>query len=543
MANVVIDIATEFTGKKAFKQAETSTEKLTKGVKNLARNFGLAFGTAAVLNYAKKSVKAAADDQKAQQQLALALKNVGLERDAASTEKYIGQLQSEFGILDDLLRPAYQRLAVATQNSAESQRLLNLALDISASTGKDVGSVTTALSRAYLGNNTALTRLGVGLSKADLKTKSFEEITNQLADTFAGSAAAAASTFSGQLGILSAGASEATEIIGTGLIDSLKLLSDGGSISTVVADMQSLATAISDTTTGIALFIKEVKAIPVLGSALGFLFEDIGTGIIFSKAGKERRERLNYNKNEHMSHQQSIKSNVKIDKLTASQLSNAKKLAATQKQIAAEKKKQEVLDKASLFLAEGKKVFDEEGIQLAAAAQGKLTEEEKARLALKTDIFNLEAAINEGNITAAAKLANSMVANAQKLAMLRTDMIGLNDVQNPFTNWLATLKDMASELSKLANIKPAGTSASTLGNRNMLGPITQDELENLAQARIDYSAANVGFNPNMGSTGGTVVNVSVTGSVTTERDLVAAITQGLYAQQASGTPVTYSTVY
>ena len=85
MANVVIDIATEFTGKKAFKQAETSTEKLTKGVKNLARNFGLAFGTAAVLNYAKTSIKAAADDQKAQKQLALALENVGLARDVAST--------------------------------------------------------------------------------------------------------------------------------------------------------------------------------------------------------------------------------------------------------------------------------------------------------------------------------------------------------------------------------------------------------------------------------------------------------------------------
>jgi hypothetical protein len=42
---------------------------------------------------------------------------------------------------------------------------------------------------------------------------------------------------------------------------------------------------------------------------------------------------------------------------------------------------------------------------------------------------------------------------------------------------------------------------------------------------------------------GTVVNVNVTGSVTTERDLVAAITQGLYAQQASGTPVNYSTAY
>jgi hypothetical protein len=570
MANVVIDIASEFTGKKAFKQAETSTEKLSRGVKNLARNFGVAFGTAAVLNYAKKSVRAAADDQKAQQQLALALKNVGLERDAANTEEYIARLQREFGILDDLLRPAYQRLAVATKDTAESQRLLNLALDISASTGKDVGSVTTALSRAYLGNNTALTRLGVGLSKADLKTKSFEEITNQLSDTFAGSAAAAASTFSGQLSILSAGAAEATEIIGTGLIDSLKLLSTGGSISNVVTDMQSLATAISDTTTGIALFIKEIKAIPVLGSALGFLFEDIGTGIIFSKAGKERRERLSYNKNEHMSKMAQVKSDTKITKLGSQQLSNAKKLSATAKQIAAEKKKQEVLDKAALVLAEGQKLFDEEGIQLAAAAQGKLTEEEKARLGIKKDIYDLESAINQGNVTAAANLANSLVSNAQKLAALRTDMDGLNYIQNPFDAWLLTIQKMAYELSQLAMVKPV-TNASAFFTpeqqatadrladakakiERKIQSDLEDRLAALAEAKarienkigidtIGTSAGASSMAMNGSISGGNSVIVNVSGSVTTERDLVSAITQGLYAQQSSGTPVNYSTAY
>jgi hypothetical protein len=566
--NEVINISSK-ADLKGFKQAETASQKLGRTVKNLAGTFGLAFGTAAVLNYAKKSVKAAADDQKAQQQLALALKNVGLERDAASTEKYIGQLQSEFGILDDLLRPAYQRLAVATQNTAESQRLLNLALDISASTGKDVVSVSTALSRAFLGNNTALTRLGVGLSKADLKTKSFEEITNQLSDTFAGSATAAASTFSGQLGILSAGAAEATEIIGTGLIDSLKLLSTGGSISNVVTDMQSLATAISDTTTGIALFIKEIKAIPVLGSALGFLFEDIGTGIIFSKAGKERRERLSYNKNEHMSKMAQVKSDTKITKLGSQQLSTAKKLAATQKQIAAEKKKQEVLDKAALVLAEGQKLFDEEGIQLAAAAQGKLTDEEKARLAIKKDIYDLEAAINEGNVSAAARLANSMVANAQKLAALRTDMDGLNYIQNPFDAWLLTIQRMAYELSMLAMVKPVTSAAAFFtpeqqATADMLSEararierkIQGQNMDKLAELQamkdrierkvgidtIGTSASPASFGMD-GSFGGTSVIVNVAGSVSTERDLVAAITQGLYTQQASGTPVTYSTVY
>lgn len=566
MADVKIDIATEFTGKKAFKQAETATEKLNKGVKNLARNLGFAFGTAAVLNYAKKSVRAAADDQKAQQQLALALKNVGLERDAASTEQYINRLETEYGILDDLLRPAYQKLAVATQNSAESQRLLNLALDISASTGKDVNSVTTALSRAYLGNNTALTRLGVGLSKADLKSKSFEEITTQLADTFAGSASAAASTFSGQLAILSVGAANASEIIGTGLIDALTNLGENTSAADLANNMKATASYIADVIRGVGTLASKLNDIPILGDFNVGMIPILGSYIeMLREAGKVRGT---YNPNEHKARQQQLTTESKITKLGATQLSNAKKLSATQKQIAAEKKKQAALDQAALVLAQGKKVFDEEGIQLAAAAQSKLTDEEKARVALKKDIYDLEAAINEGNITAAASLANSMVANAQKLAALRGDMIGLNDIQNPFTAWLATLQQMAMELAKLANIKPmaqTGFTPEQQARYDLLAEATAKIQRKIDAQNLDklLPAGSLGstltgtftegpeaarmFNQmsmSGGAAGGnTSVIVNVSGSVSTERDLVAAITQGLYAQQASGTPVTYSTVY
>jgi hypothetical protein len=568
MADVKIDIATEFTGKKAFKQAETATSKLNKGVKNLASTFGLAFGTAAVLNYAKKSVRAAADDQKAQTQLALALKNVGLERDAASTELYINRLETEYGILDDLLRPAYQKLAVATQSSAESQRLLNLALDISASTGKDVGSVTTALSRAYLGNNTALTRLGVGLTKTDLKTKSFEEITTQLADTFAGSATAAASTFSGQLAILSVGAANASEIIGTGLIDALTNLGENTSAADLANNMKATAGYIADVIRGVGTLASKLNDIPILGDFNVGMIPILGSYIeMLREAGKVRTD---FNPNEHKARLQQLSTESKITKLSATQLSNAKKLSATQKQIAADKKKQEVLDKAALVLAQGKKVFDEEGIQLAAAAQGKLTEEERTRLNLKTDIFNLEAAINEGNISAAVRLSNSMVANAQKLAALRGDMISLNDIENPFTAWLETLRLMALELAALANI--AKTPPKLLGKGSTGAEIEAiiDEYLKLSPAdqttlfgspllpKGSLPSTNSGtfmegpeaarFYNQMSASGsmggaGTVVNVNVTGSVTTERDLVAAITQGLYAQQASGTPVNYSTAY
>jgi hypothetical protein len=43
--------------------------------------------------------------------------------------------------------------------------------------------------------------------------------------------------------------------------------------------------------------------------------------------------------------------------------------------------------------------------------------------------------------------------------------------------------------------------------------------------------------------GGATVVVNVSGSVTTERDLVSAITQGIYNNQASGIPINYSTAY
>ena len=56
---------------KGFKQAETATQKLNSGVKNLARTFGVAFGTAAVVAYGKASVKAFIEDDNAARSLGI----------------------------------------------------------------------------------------------------------------------------------------------------------------------------------------------------------------------------------------------------------------------------------------------------------------------------------------------------------------------------------------------------------------------------------------------------------------------------------------
>jgi len=457
MADIIIDIASEFTGKKAFNQADNATESLMKNVKKLAKTLGVAYGTQQILAFGKASVRAAAADQKAQQQLALALNNVGLGRDAASSEAYIQRLQSEFGIVDDLLRPSYQTLAVATRDSAEAQRLLNLSLDISASTGKDLGSVTAALSKAYLGNNTALSKLGVGISKADLKAKSFEDITNQLAVTFAGSASAAANTFQGSIDKLGVASANVKEIIGTGLIDALKNLGEDTSISDLASNMEKTATYLADVIRGVGVLAGKLKDIPVLGNLNVGMIPIVGSYIeLLRKAGTKTAE-LTSADNAHL---KSLQDSFKVIKKTGDV---TKKLTADELKKLKAKQLQNALDKANLALNKGSEIFDMDKIQIAAALTnqaeqlGKATTSSQvlqiandtARLNVKKSILALEDAIASKDEAAIVAATNKLNADLKILGALGQQNVKLLDIKSI----LDTL--MPKDLINLANLNEA----------------------------------------------------------------------------------------
>jgi hypothetical protein len=437
-ADVKIDIAAEFTGKKAFRQAETATDKMTKNVKKLAGALGLAFGGQAILAYGKKAVRAAAEDEKAQKQLALALKNVGLGRDAASSEDYIQRLQSEFGILDDKLRPAYQTLAVATQNTNEAQRLLNLSLDISAATGKDLASVTGALSRAYLGNNAALSRLGVGISKADLKAGKFEDIIGQLETTFKGAATQSANTFQGSIDKLAVASANASEIIGTGLIDALKGLGEQDSVDNLASAMQNTAIYIADVIRGVGELTEKLKSlpgvsglnvgmIPILGTYLEILR---GMGQVAGGSG------INAQGLADLARLQAayvVKTLGAKKKLTAEEL---KALKAARLKLA--------IDKANLALLKGEEIFDMDKIQIAAAltsqaeALGKATTSAQrlqvandvARLNVKQSILALEDAIAAKDEAAIVAATAKLNADLKVLGALGMQNVKLQDIKS-----------------------------------------------------------------------------------------------------------------
>jgi hypothetical protein len=460
-ADVKIDIAAEFTGKKAFRQADTSTQKLTSGVKKLAGAIGLAYGTTQIIAFGKASVRAAAADQKAQQQLALALKNVGLGRDAATSEAYIQRLESEFGILDDKLRPSYQTLAIATRDSAEAQRLMGIALDVSAANSLDLGAVTKALSRAFLGNNTALSRLQVGISKADLKTKSFKEITDQLSTTFAGSATTAANSYQGSMDKLAVATENFKESIGVGLIEALNILNGQEGLAKTTSEMDKLGIKLQNATIGAAYFVDELKNIPLIGGLLSSVLsktvgDPLGIVTLINEFEKFKQLPRPFSTGMSISGQVQIKQQAQITKLTKEQ-------AVAQSKITKDKKLQAAIDKANLALNKGSDVFDMDKIQIAAAltsqaeALGKATNasqalqiaNDTARLNVKRSILALEDAIASKDEASIVAATNKLNADLKVLGALSGQSLKLSDIKSI----LESLKP--ADLINLANLDAA----------------------------------------------------------------------------------------
>lgn len=224
--NVIADAARFKAG---LAQAEQAAGSFQNQMTNLSKGIASALGTAAVINFGKASVAAALDDAEAQTVLARTLKNVtgATEANIAAVEDYIGKTQAATGVLDDELRPAYANLVRATKDNSDAQQLLNLALDISTSTGKSVESVSLALAKGYMGNTTALGKLGIATKDASGKALAFDQIQQQLNTTFGGATAEAAGTAAGQMKIAQASFANLQEEVGAALIPTLVALVEG----------------------------------------------------------------------------------------------------------------------------------------------------------------------------------------------------------------------------------------------------------------------------------------------------------------------------
>ena len=422
--------------------AQKELRKLTNQTKAFGITSKLSIGAASVAltAYAKKSVAAAIADQKAQATLAQTLKNVGKSAATPMLTRYIDTLQRATGVSEELLRPAFEKLVRATGDVTESQRLLALTLDISASTGKTTEQVSASLAKAYLGQTQALGRLGIGLSKAELKTSSFEQITAKLTKLFEGQAKVAANTYAGQMAILGVSAQEASERIGIELINSLISLGGQNGVENLANQMERTATAVSEVIAGLTTVISTIKKIPILGNIGG------NTSIVGATIDAIRG----------LGRKSIAKRDAKTDANAFDRGLNNRALDLATK-IVAKKKEAAKIDKAAAANTKLQKMFDLDAIQIAAALKGKISDLDRASLlamqALKTEDKNDDIKALEN--LEQAKISADAKDRARKIKALQ-DTIAFNKAA--LDDWEANFAKMSSNATKMLGLSAAAYS-------------------------------------------------------------------------------------
>jgi len=509
-ADVKIDIAAEFTGKKAFKQADTATQKLTSNVKKLAGAVGLAYGTSAVIAYGKASVKAFAADEAAARRLTTAVENLGIGFANPQITEYIANLEKSAAIADDVLRPAFQGLLTTTGSLVQSQKLLNDAITISRASGVDLATVTEDLGKGYVGITRGLQKYNTGLTRAELQSKSFNEILGVILKRSAGAAEDYLGTTAYKFDVLSVASSNAAEIIGGGLVDAFALVGGGTDANDAAYVIEGIATALANVsrqagrTIGvIPTLIQNLKNLP-RNIFSGFAGAQIGRNVVIPQKKEEVKLTLTQKKQEEL-----------MAKLEKDAIKREKeRLALLNKQNTA-KKLQGVIDKANLALGKASDVFDMDKIQIAAAltsqadALGKATSSAQqlqvandvARLNVKRSILDLEDAIASKDEAAIIAATNKLNADLNSLSALTGQSVKLSDIksildslkpvdlisQKNLDDALAKIREMLALLAKATGESKASVPASSsLGSGIPVGdyiaPISKSVA---AQASID----------------------------------------------------------
>jgi len=224
-----------------FQKLEKTSEKVGFAMKKAFLPATAALG--ALTAAAGASLKAAVEDAAQQEELARQIQAVtgATDEAVAANEAFIAQMELTVAVSDAQLRPALGNLVRATGNVTEAQELLGIALDISAATGKDLNTVSEALSKAYQGETSSLKRLDPSLTAVIKSGADFNEIGEKLADTFGGAAAEAANTAEGRFKRMQIQIDNAQESIGYALLPILeKLIPILEDVATFVGDNTEL---------------------------------------------------------------------------------------------------------------------------------------------------------------------------------------------------------------------------------------------------------------------------------------------------------------
>jgi hypothetical protein len=231
------------------------------------------------------AAKAAAEEELAMKKLATQINNSTNATTAqiAANEAFIGRLQYTAAVSDDELRPALSSLVTATQDLQHAQRLLDVALNVSAATGMDLGSVSQALSRGFSGNMRSLAALSPELKTAIKNGADFSDVLKILESNFGGASDAAANTAAGGLAKMQIALDDAQETIGMALVPYLVEFADAlADASKWVKENTGLAIGFGLALGGIGVALVAAKAAMVVYNAIAAITTASNTALAIS---------------------------------------------------------------------------------------------------------------------------------------------------------------------------------------------------------------------------------------------------------------------
>lgn len=426
--NIVVRIIGELKDA-GFIKAEKRSSALEKKFDKLGKTAKRTFLAIAGIGALKKSITAFAAEDKAVRQLTVSLNNLGLAYNVPALEAFIKQTELATGVSGEQLRPAIRDLVATTLDAEQATQLLNTALDLAAGTGASLDATVNALTRAFNGNFASLGKIQTRYTSAELEAMGFAEAIATLNGEFKGTSAAAADSYQGKIDRLGTALDDAAKIIGEDVLQALEKLADG--------DFDKVLSGIANA----ANFLG--SAFNSLAFSLAYTREFLGTGFRID-AGEQAK--LDAIKNQFFPTPGfgGTRTNPALLRDYAKQLELQKKIVKERDKAV---KLSEKDKKNQAALARAKAVFDLEKIQIEAALQGKITEEERTRLLLMK-------AILEEDADKAEKLS-ARLETIQKQTLELAESLTTLEANDPFAKWgdyfdaaKKNIKDLFDTLAK-----------------------------------------------------------------------------------------------
>jgi hypothetical protein len=384
--------------------------------------------------------------------------------------------------------------------------------------------MTNGLAQALQGNFASLTRTGFvldettkNLIKNGTEAERAAALVTVLNSTYKDFNQNLRDTPMGQFQVLANSAETAKTIIGTDLLAAMQLISGPEGIGGAATAMEELATQIGNVIYGIGVLTSKIKNIPLLTPIVLTIRDVISAGPLggLARLGENAKARA------AGTPAQSPGQRMAIDKANKDALKLQKSKNTLSKIDNDNTTRKLVLTGDQLALQELEKKFDVERIGLFAALNSATDEETKMRLRSLIAIKDQDAAL-AGQIKATLTAATAMEDFGKAAYGVLQSFLN-------FGQFAIGERDTLREMG--IGVVPE--------NPGGINPPNYGALD----TPLNAGSFAIGERDTLRAMGIGVVNVNVQGSVTTERDLVNAITQGIYNNQASGIPINYSTSY